>query len=555
MPTINQLAPVSQLSGGDQIPIYVPNNGDARRTSVTQLTQYVQDSITLSAENVAYAPTFTGAVPTNVEDKLAQNVSVKDFGAVGNGMANDTAAIQAAITAGENGAVYFPPGTYLISTAIIIPSNILIYGAGDSSVIKSNTLAVVSPYPGQNQFVVNAKTNFKIQNLKFDTSAITVFSGGIRCVYMFGCSYYAIQNCTFLTCGAATASLASNNYLIQDNTAIIQSTSGVSQHDGVFDNWNGSSYFKITGNSVTGNSIARYAYLVTGLATDGVTATPCFNFDVSHNFAKDIKFIGFWSQGNAGGNSNFTVSNNNFQNILEFHGIYISESENFVIDSNVIDTVAYNGIRFGSEAGFTTGAKYGAASNNVLIDTNTSTSGGGDGAAFQLTSESSNNFIDGTIVRGSTHSYPIFANVSTFSNYLGDGRFDAGATSDAPFNAGANTNIVLRGTYTPTFTAVTNVTSQVTFGNNWTRSGNTINVTGQISVTSTTTGLTEFRLSLPVASNFTSQYTDCSGSATSFAASNGFIYADTTNDQAFFYVNATGGVATVFGFTFTYLVK
>jgi len=485
----------------------------------------------------------------------ANATNVKNAGAVGNGIADDTAAIQAAITAAENGAVYFPPGTYLISTAIFIPSNILIYGAGDSSVIKSNTLAVVSPYPGQNQFVVIGKTNFKIQNLKFDTSAITVFSGGLRCFYIFGCSYYAVQNCTFLTCGAATASLSSNNYLIQDNTAIIQSTSGVSQHDGVFDNWNGSSYFKMTGNSVIGNSIARYAYLVTGLATDGVTGTPCSHFDVSHNFAKDIKFLGFWSQGNAGGNSNFTISNNNFQNILEFHGIYVSESENFVVDSNVVDTVAANGIRFGSEAGFTTGAKYGSVTNNVLIDTNTLGGGGGDGAAFQLTSESSNNFVEGTIVRGSTHSYPIFAGVSTFENYLGDGRFDAGTTFNAPFNAGANTNIVLRGSYTPTFTAVSNVTSQLVFTCNWTRNGNTVTVTGQISVTPTLTGLTEFRLSLPVSSNFTSQYTDCSGTACSFASSSGFIYADVTNDQAFFYVNGVTGVATVYGFTFTYLVK
>lgn len=115
MPTINQLAPVSQLSGGDQIPIYVPNNGDARRTSVTQLTQYVQDNITPSAENVAYAPPFTGAVPTNVEAKLAQTVSVKDFGAVGDGVTNDTTAIHAAVAymQATGHPVYVPPGTYL----------------------------------------------------------------------------------------------------------------------------------------------------------------------------------------------------------------------------------------------------------------------------------------------------------------------------------------------------------------------------------------------------------------------------------------------------------
>jgi len=115
MPTINQLSPVSQVSGGDQIPIYVPNNGDARRMSVTQLTQYVEDNITPSAENVAYVPPFPGAVQTNVESKLAQSVSVKDFGAVGDGISNDTGAITAAVGYMEStgSPVYVPPGTYL----------------------------------------------------------------------------------------------------------------------------------------------------------------------------------------------------------------------------------------------------------------------------------------------------------------------------------------------------------------------------------------------------------------------------------------------------------
>ena len=67
MPTINQLSPLSQVSGGDQLPIYVPNNGDARRVSVTQLLQYFQQ--TFAAPTVAtnlYTPGtgFNVTVPT-----------------------------------------------------------------------------------------------------------------------------------------------------------------------------------------------------------------------------------------------------------------------------------------------------------------------------------------------------------------------------------------------------------------------------------------------------------------------------------------------------------
>lgn len=64
-----------------------------------------------SASDIFYTAPFTGAVQTTVSAALSQYVSVKDFGAVGNGSANDTAAIQAAINTGKP--VIFPSGTYL----------------------------------------------------------------------------------------------------------------------------------------------------------------------------------------------------------------------------------------------------------------------------------------------------------------------------------------------------------------------------------------------------------------------------------------------------------
>ena len=42
MPTINQLPTVTQVHGGDQLPLYVTNQGDARRCSVTTLIEYIQ---------------------------------------------------------------------------------------------------------------------------------------------------------------------------------------------------------------------------------------------------------------------------------------------------------------------------------------------------------------------------------------------------------------------------------------------------------------------------------------------------------------------------------
>ena len=72
MPTINQLAGLSQISGGDQLPIYVPNNGDARKVSVSQLLAYFQQVFaapTVSTNLYVPGNGFNVTVPTPVSEQ------------------------------------------------------------------------------------------------------------------------------------------------------------------------------------------------------------------------------------------------------------------------------------------------------------------------------------------------------------------------------------------------------------------------------------------------------------------------------------------------------
>ena len=78
------------------------------------------------ASNATYTPAGTGAVATTVQAKLRESVSVKDFGAVGDGVTDDTAAIQAACTAALN--VFFPSGSYLVSSGITLQAGASIFG-------------------------------------------------------------------------------------------------------------------------------------------------------------------------------------------------------------------------------------------------------------------------------------------------------------------------------------------------------------------------------------------------------------------------------------------
>jgi len=68
------------------------------------------------AGNLTYKNDGTGAVVRTIKDKLGETVSVKDFGAVGDGVTDDTAAIQAAVATGDS--VYIPDGDYLITSTI-----------------------------------------------------------------------------------------------------------------------------------------------------------------------------------------------------------------------------------------------------------------------------------------------------------------------------------------------------------------------------------------------------------------------------------------------------
>lgn len=89
----------------------------------------VEDYVEQYAELGVYTPTGSNAVPTTVQTKLRETVSVKDFGAVGDGVADDTAAIQAAIDA-HRGKIFFPIGTYVISSTIIVKPERILIGEG-----------------------------------------------------------------------------------------------------------------------------------------------------------------------------------------------------------------------------------------------------------------------------------------------------------------------------------------------------------------------------------------------------------------------------------------
>ncbi|MCA3171187.1 MAG: hypothetical protein ING20_10610, partial [Burkholderiales bacterium] len=159
-------------------------------------------SSSFSGTNVSFIQAGTGAVQRNVQNKLRESVSVKDFGADSTGVSDSTTAIWNAIislranavsildtiggstiTAYSSGTVYFPPGIYKIAPDqlnIYQDVGLTIKGAGsrrtNNSVRASTTLLISGTSSG---FGIRAYRNggrgLTIEDIDicYETSAFT----------------------------------------------------------------------------------------------------------------------------------------------------------------------------------------------------------------------------------------------------------------------------------------------------------------------------------------------------------------------------------------------
>jgi hypothetical protein len=164
----------------------------------------------------------TGAVNRPFDQKLAESVSVLDFGADRTGVTSSTTAFQNAINSlTSGGQIVVPAGTYYLATTVTVNNNITFIGQGTASIITSNAATTLSNTV-DGSFCASSKSNIAFKDLKFTCrttgnfriklilcSNVVIdgcyFTGDLtsgelaeQCVYVGGSANVTVQNTTFL---------------------------------------------------------------------------------------------------------------------------------------------------------------------------------------------------------------------------------------------------------------------------------------------------------------------------------------------------------------------
>jgi len=305
---------------------------------------------------VGYKPAGTGAVATTVQAKLRQSVSVIDFGADPTGVANSTAAIQAAVNA--SGQVYFPPGTYQI-THIDLNSYNQIIGSGWNTIIHQIT--GTNPRPGayDGMFTINYTNNatptknvvFRDLQLRMDTptGAYTladeqshiILGGHTENIIIDNCFFYGWRGDAIFLGAQMSGVGVPTNYVAQ-NSSITNCK---------FDGINNTCRQAITGGSVDGMFINNNYFLNVTRAT--MPGAIDFEAELPYAYTRNISINSniFVGVGPAGTRrpalvvdlGNLSPSSSDRRGNLTFSENYLNSTDGFYFKNGIINDVTING--------------------------------------------------------------------------------------------------------------------------------------------------------------------------------------------------------------------
>lgn len=184
-------------------------------TSLTNSTAYSQIAAAEAAiltdlavpggsDLVGHKGTGANATTTTVGAKLRQMVNVKDYGAVGDGIANDTQAFQRAVN-NANGPVYVPAGVYSITGVTLLPGTQLI---GENRALS--ILRLRAPLAGNGMINGVFAEGIAVENMTIDGALLIGTKNAL--INWYGCTWGRVENCNFINTDKFAISFDSFNY-------------------------------------------------------------------------------------------------------------------------------------------------------------------------------------------------------------------------------------------------------------------------------------------------------------------------------------------------------
>lgn len=242
IPIPSPLAPLVWNADGTAL-----ENGDLSAGDLLLRSDLASTAAGKGAELVGSIQLGAGAVPRTVQDELRDRISVKQFGARGDGVTNDTASVAAALAAANGRTLYFPSGTYLISSSLQLTSgnNVSLLGeSAGGSVLKASSMTLTTK-----DFIDwYAASDFSIVNMTFDLSGV-ITSGLNGAIGTQNCKNFKIDRCKIINmvtlginCNGPQRFSITNNYISlpvafnTQNQAIIISSAPTQPLDGDISN-------------------------------------------------------------------------------------------------------------------------------------------------------------------------------------------------------------------------------------------------------------------------------------------------------------------------------
>lgn len=321
-----------------------PNDGtgDPARTAFTKVNSNFTD---LYAGNANFVQSGAGAVTRTQTAKLKESVSVKDFGAVGDGVTDDTAAVQAFLNACQDKRGYMPPGIYKITSALTLQpqysyniegatydnsgvTGTVIYNAGTGNAI----------YITNEPFTTNYDSQIRFANLTVKGNASSLNGFYVQHCMIFLENVWSINNGTngmYLERGYSSSfrqAVFANN---GQNGLQINRAANAIHFDHCIFNGNGTAGGGYAGCNISG-AVADYNYGMAFSACDftGNGNSSASGYGCIVQYARGANFVGCYFENN----KTYNMYGDSTTNNLNVIGCYFQDSNTSLVG---IDGLAY----------------------------------------------------------------------------------------------------------------------------------------------------------------------------------------------------------------------